>query len=99
MIRYLLAAAKAMQGQDNVFKYQGLMLSLLKRKSDVNHVNVQGNTALHFAYQYDESGSVAAFLIENGADDTVVNHAGLTCYDGVDTLREPGASGGNDAFW
>ena len=101
--RYLLATARGMMGQDNVFKYQGLMFSLLSRKSDVNHVNVDGNTALHFAFQYDETGSVAAFLVENGADDTMVNNLGLTCYDGItlgDTLKEPTAfQGPGDDFW
>lgn len=100
---YLLATARGMMGQDNVFKYQGLMLSLLNRKSAINHANMDGNTALHFAYQYDESGSVAAFLIEKGADDTRVNNVGLTCYDGVtlaDTLKESSQhSGAADNFW
>ena len=92
-----------MLGEDNVFKFQGLMFSLLARKSDINHTNIDGNTALHFAYQYDESGSVAAFLIENGGNDTIVNNMGLTCYDGVtleDTLKEPSSIRGQaDNFW
>ena len=53
--------------------------------------------------RYDSSGSVAAFLIEQGADDSVVNNVGLSCYDGVtlaDTLQEPGAGYmAADNFW
>lgn len=100
--RYLLASAKAMRGQENVYKFQGLMLSLLSRKANINHRNVNGNTALHYAYQYDESGGVAAFLIENGADDTALNKLGLSCYDGVtleDTLKMSSNSENADKFW
>ncbi len=90
-----------MEGEQNPYKYKGLMFSLLSRKANVNHRNVDGNTALHFAYQYDDSGAVAAFLIENGANDSLVNNVGLTCYDGVtleDTLKAPASSAG-DNLW
>ena len=42
----------------------------------------RGNTALHFASAYGYS-SLAKWLIEKGADDSIMNFSGLTCYDGV----------------
>ena len=50
--------------------------------ADVNAINNRGNTALHycFAYEYRELGE---FLISCGADDCIINRAGLTCYDGL----------------
>lgn len=56
---------------------------LMRRGSSVNHTNVNGNSALHFALAYDRSGELAEFLIENGADDTIENMFGLTPYDGL----------------
>lgn len=42
----------------------------------------QGQTPLHYclAYKYDD---LASYLISKGADDTVVNNFGLTCYEGL----------------
>jgi ankyrin repeat protein len=61
---------------------------LLKRGAGsggaINQRNAGGNTALHYALAYDPEGRVAEYLIEHGADDTVLNNAGLSCYDGLD---------------
>jgi len=56
---------------------------ILNRGGTINHVNAHGNTALHYALAYDTSGEIAEFLIEKGADDTIENKEGLTCYDGL----------------
>ena len=56
---------------------------ILNRGGTINHRNTSGNTALHYALAYDTSGEIAEFLIEKGADDTIENNDGLTCYDGL----------------
>ncbi|KAJ1455661.1 hypothetical protein M885DRAFT_483301 [Pelagophyceae sp. CCMP2097] len=58
---------------------------LLARNADINHRNAQGNTALHFAMAYDGEGTLAEFLIQQGADDTIENKMGMTAYDGIGT--------------
>ncbi len=40
----------------------------------------QGNTALHYSHKYGYL-SLAEFLITKGADDTMMNARGQTCYD------------------
>lgn len=45
--------------------------------------NLRGNTALHYAYAY-KFTSLAEYLISKGADDSITNHEGLTCYEGLD---------------
>jgi ankyrin repeat protein len=40
----------------------------------------QGNTALHYSHKYGYL-SLAEFLITKGADDTMLNARGQTCYD------------------
>ena len=46
------------------------------------NIQNQGQTALHylFAYKYE---NLAAYLISKGADDTIQNDFGYTCYDGL----------------
>lgn len=56
---------------------------LLLRGANVNHQNVGGNTALHFALAFDAEGMLGEYLIEHGADDSLENAEGLTPYDGV----------------
>ena len=56
---------------------------LLNRSADVNHQNAQGNTALHYAMVYDTEGAIGEFLISKGADDSIENKDGLSCYDGL----------------
>ena len=62
---------------------------LIRRGSALNHTNGNGNTALHFALAYDTTGEIATYLIERGADDTILNLLGFSCYDGLgdDDLR------------
>jgi len=61
---------------------------LIRRKCNVNHTNINGNSPLHFALAYDKTGQIAEFLIEKGADDTIENNHGLTCYDGLGSDEE-----------
>eukprot|EP00953_Heterococcus_sp_UTEX-ZZ885_P003174 2237-Heterococcus_DN1.PRE.3 len=56
---------------------------LVQRGADVNARNKRGNTALHYAMAHDPSGLLGEFLIENGANDTLLNSDGLSPYDGV----------------
>ena len=56
---------------------------LINRNADINHRNSQGNTPLHFAMAYDSEGTLAEYLIQQGADDTIENQLGCTCYDGI----------------
>ncbi|KAJ8600447.1 hypothetical protein CTAYLR_001433 [Chrysophaeum taylorii] len=56
---------------------------LLHRSADINHRNASGNTPLHFAMAYDQEGTLAEYLIQHGADDTLENEMGCTCYDGI----------------
>lgn len=50
--------------------------------ADLNKVNLNGETVLHFAYAYgfDELGD---YLKTKGADDSILNIDGLTCYEGL----------------
>eukprot|EP01083_Nonionella_stella_P119716 358089_1 len=54
----------------------------LRWGANINEQNKQGQTALHylFAYKYE---NLAAYLISKGADDTIQNEFGYTCYDGL----------------
>ena len=56
---------------------------LAQRGSSLDHTNINGNTALHYALAYDTTGEIATYLIEQGADDTIENHQGLSAYDGL----------------
>lgn len=44
--------------------------------------NVNGNTALHYLVAYKHT-ALAEYLRAKGADDTLTNAAGLTCYEGL----------------
>jgi len=59
---------------------------LLLRGANVNHQASNGNTALHFALAFDTEGMLGEYLIEHGADDTLENMEGMTCYDGVGSM-------------
>ena len=63
----------------------GLVKFLLGREGvNINHQNGGGNTALHFAMAYDNSGKMGEMLIKEGADDMLENKKGLSPYDGLD---------------
>jgi len=56
---------------------------LLRKHMPLNHQNHAGNTALHYAYEYGHGKDLGEYLIEKGADSTLVNAQGLTCYEGL----------------
>jgi hypothetical protein len=64
--------------------HQPICELLLRRGANINHTNAAGNTALHYAMSYDPTGALGEFLIEKGADDTIENKRGLSCYDGLE---------------
>ncbi len=54
----------------------------LRKGSDINKQNTNGNTSLHYAFGYGFS-ELGAYLISKGADDNITNAEGLTCYEGL----------------
>lgn len=54
----------------------------LRKGADLNLQNLNGQTALHFAYGYGYS-DVGDYLVGKGADDSLRNKDGLTCYEGL----------------
>ena len=44
--------------------------------------NLNGNTVLHYAFEYNFE-ELAEYLKEKGADDSLLNADGLTCYEGL----------------
>ena len=45
-------------------------------------LQLNGQTVLHYAYSYGFQ-ELAEYLMEKGADDSLVNADGLTCYEGL----------------
>eukprot|EP01038_Epipyxis_sp_PR26KG_P004402 gene4402-6226_t len=54
----------------------------LRRGAALNLQNLNGQTPLHFAYGYGYT-EVGDYLVSKGADDSVRNKDGLTCYEGL----------------
>jgi hypothetical protein len=54
----------------------------LRRGAELNAQNLQGQTPLHFTYSYGYA-EVGEYLVQKGADDSVRNKDGLTCYEGL----------------
>jgi hypothetical protein len=54
----------------------------LRRGANLNVQNLNGQTALHFAYGYGYS-DVGDYLVGKGADDSIRNKDSLTCYEGL----------------
>lgn len=54
----------------------------LRRGANLDIQNLNGNTPLHFlfAYKHDDVGQ---YLIKKGADNSLKNRYGLTCYEGL----------------
>jgi hypothetical protein len=55
----------------------------LRKGCDINMQNYKGNTALHFCYAYGYGDSLAAYLIDKGADDTIRNADGFLPHEGI----------------
>ncbi|CAM9395173.1 unnamed protein product, partial [Ectocarpus sp. 12 AP-2014] len=79
----LLLAAQ--QGNKRIAKF------LLRKGATMNLQNMDGNTVLHFCYSHGhqarKNGTAAAdlanYLRTKGADDSLLNSEGLTCYEGL----------------
>ena len=70
----LLLAAQ--QGNKRVVK------ALLRRGANIHAQNQQGNSVLHYCYEYGHV-NLAEYLQGKGADDSLLNKHGLTCYEGL----------------
>ena len=54
---------------------------LLRRGANINRQNViTGNTVLHYCFLFSHE-DLAKYLISKGADDTILNANGITCYE------------------
>lgn len=62
----------------------------LRYKANIKEVNLQGNTVLHYCFTYGY-GDLGDYLISKGADPKIVNKNGLTCYEGLDVVRQASA--------
>jgi hypothetical protein len=56
---------------------------LLRRGASINKQNMAGQTVLHYAQGYGFS-DLFDYFMSKGADDTIKNADGLTCYEGLD---------------
>ncbi|CAM9805513.1 unnamed protein product, partial [Heterosigma akashiwo] len=54
----------------------------LRRGAEMNKQNVNGQTVLHYAFRYGFD-ALAEWLLAHGADDSLRNADGLTCYEGL----------------
>ena len=54
---------------------------LLRQGADINSANYKGNTPLMFCYMYGYGDTLGEYLMSKGADSTMVNKEGLTCFD------------------
>lgn len=75
----------AQQGSKRMSKF------LLRRGANLNLQSLTGNTALHYCYAYAQY-DLAEYLKTKGADDSILNADGLTCYEGLsaEALQEEG---------
>jgi ankyrin repeat protein len=55
---------------------------LLRRGAKMNAQSLNGNTILHYCYFYNFE-ELAEYLKAHGADDSLLNSDGLTCYEGI----------------
>ena len=56
----------------------------LKRGANINMQTIDGNTCLHFAYGLGYT-ALGDYLVAKGADETLRNAGGLSCYEGLDS--------------
>lgn len=61
----------------------------LRRGADINKQNLNGQGVLHFAYAYGFD-DLATYCIQKGADDSLRNADGLTCYEGLSMAEVEG---------
>ena len=62
----------------------------LRYKAGINNVNSHGNTSLHYCFTYGY-GDLGDYLISKGANATITNNNGLTCYEGLDVKKQASA--------
>ena len=55
---------------------------LVRHCANINAVNDQSNSALHYSFAF-EFNDIGRFLINEGADEYLLNNEGLTCYEGL----------------
>ncbi|CAM9631266.1 unnamed protein product, partial [Pylaiella littoralis] len=77
----LLLAAQ--QGNKRIMKF------LLRKGATMNLQNLDGNTVLHFCYSQGRQArcDLADYLKAKGADDSLLNSEGCTCYEGLQADR------------
>jgi len=61
---------------------------LLRSGADLNAGNFRGNTPLHYAKEFGFEG-LYAYLVEKGADDTLLNDEGLPPEQGIGKDQRP----------
>ena len=54
----------------------------MRRNADINALNIAGNTVLHYCFAY-HNEELGEYFIGKGADDSIANAEGLTCYEGL----------------
>ena len=54
----------------------------LRRGAPINTQNIFGQSALHFAFGFGYN-ALGDYLVSKGADDSLQNRDGLTCYEGM----------------
>ena len=64
----------AQQGSKRMCKF------LLRRGANINSQSLSGNTPLHYCYAYNFP-ELGAYLKGKGADDSILNIDGMTCYE------------------
>jgi len=55
----------------------------LRRGADINARNYKGNTCLHFCFAYGYGETLGQYLMSKGADSSLRNTAGLSCFQGL----------------
>ena len=56
----------------------------LRRGANINEVNLQGQTVLHYCFAYGFE-DLATYFLSKGSDDSLMNVDGLTCYEGLNS--------------
>lgn len=62
--------------------HKAVIKALLRRGANIDTQNKKGHTPLHFCFTYGFT-DLGNYLIAKGANDTLTNLAGLTCYEGL----------------